>query len=421
MVGIIAAQSVGEPTTQLTLNTFHNTGVASKSNVTRGVPRIEEILRLTDNPKNTSLTIALRESDQLEPDRASKYSNMIEYTRLNDIVKGVQIYFDPDDSHSVIEEDREMLQEYYEFQKLLQNATDSRNGNDVTEKSSLEKWILRMEFDADLMLEKNITMDDIHFAIVNSYKDRVSCIYSDYNANKLIFRIRLLQSGNNPAKKNRGTAEALDISDDIGRGLTITELAKKYNSNLMGAVTWAFEFENQPWFYGYRDLATNGVDKPVLNVFRMFGKMQGDFVESTSDHAYSLQMALDSSFRGTKTDIGTLATKNKNSASIMVWNYHDVDKKGEFTQVTLEISGIKTNAAKLTHYRIDDLHSNSYEVWKKMGSPKEPSAEQILALEKAGQLALVNPPQKLKITKGALKLETELPRQAVDLFQLTWQ
>jgi xylan 1,4-beta-xylosidase len=99
----------------------------------------------------------------------------------------------------------------------------------------------------------------------------------------------------------------------------------------MGAVTWAFEFENQPWFYGFRDLATNGVDKPVLNVFRMFGKMQGDFVESNSDHAYTLQMALDSSFRGTKTDIGTLATKNKNTASVMVWNYHDVEKNGVAT------------------------------------------------------------------------------------------
>jgi xylan 1,4-beta-xylosidase len=198
------------------------------------------------------------------------------------------------------------------------------------------------------------------------------------------------------------------------------ELAKKYNSNLMGAVTWAFEFENQPWFYGFRDLATNGVDKPVLNVFRMFGKMQGDFVESNSDHAYSLQMALDSSFRGAKTDIGTLATKNKNTASVMVWNYHDVDKKGEFTQVTLEISGIKSTSAKLTHYRIDDLHSNSYEVWKKMGSPQSPTSQQISALEKAGQLAMVNPPKKLTIIKGALKVETELPRQAVDLFQLTW-
>ena len=199
------------------------------------------------------------------------------------------------------------------------------------------------------------------------------------------------------------------------------ELAQKYKANLVGAVTWAFEFENQPWFYGFRDLATNGVNKPILNVFRMFGKMQGDFVEAKSDHAYSLQMALDSSFRGAKTDIGTLATKNKNTASVMVWNYHDVDKKGESTQVSVEVSGIKASSAKLSHYRIDDLHSNSYELWKKMESPQTPTAGQISALEKAGQLALVNPPKKVAIVKGEIKLETELPRQAVDLFQLSWQ
>jgi xylan 1,4-beta-xylosidase len=88
--------------------------------------------------------------------------------------------------------------------------------------------------------------------------------------------------------------------------------------------------------------------------------------------------------------------------------------------VSLEISGIKSSSVKLSHYRIDDLHSNSYEVWKKMGSPQAPTSQQISELEKAGQLAMVNPPQKLIISKGELKLKTELPRQAVDLFQLSW-
>lgn len=198
------------------------------------------------------------------------------------------------------------------------------------------------------------------------------------------------------------------------------ELAQKYDANLLGAVTWAFEFENQPWFYGFRDLATNGVDKPVLNVFRMFGKMQGDFVEAKSDHSYPLQMALDSSFRGPKTDIGTMATKHKNSASIMLWNYHDVDKKGEFSKVSIDITGITSSSAKLIHYRIDDELSNSYELWKKMGSPQNPTPAQIAALKKAGQLAMVKPPKKVSISKGTLHVETDLPRQAVDLFQLTW-
>ena len=221
MVGIIAAQSVGEPTTQLTLNTFHNTGVASKSNVTRGVPRIEEILRLTKNPKNPSLTIALREFDEMEQDRASKYANMIEYTRLNDIVRSVQIYFDPDDNHSVIEEDREMLAQYYEYQKLI------GGGEGVGGKCSTEKWILRMELDADKMLEKNITMDDVHFAIANAYSDRVSCIYSDYNDNKLIFRIRVLNPTNTTAAKKAKGVDALDVSDDIYQLKTVQDLLLK--------------------------------------------------------------------------------------------------------------------------------------------------------------------------------------------------
>ena len=225
MVGIIAAQSVGEPTTQLTLNTFHNTGVASKSNVTRGVPRIEEILRLTKNPKNPSLTIALREFDEMEQDRASKYANMIEYTRLNDIVQSVQIYFDPDDSHSVIEEDRPMLAQFYEYQKLIN--TGSTSSSTTSCKSSTEKWILRMELDADKMLEKNITMDDVHFAIANAYSDRVSCIYSDYNETKLIFRIRVLNPTNTTAAKKAKGVDALDVSDDIYQLKSVQDLLLK--------------------------------------------------------------------------------------------------------------------------------------------------------------------------------------------------
>ena len=227
MVGIIAAQSVGEPTTQLTLNTFHNTGVASKSNVTRGVPRIEEILRLTKNPKNPSLTIALREFDEMEQERASKYANMIEYTRLNDIVQSVQIYFDPDDNHSVIEEDREMLAQYYEYQKLISTGSGSGSGEGTSTKQSVEKWILRMELDADKMLEKNITMDDVHFAIANAYSDRVSCIYSDYNESRLVFRIRVLNPTNTTAAKKAKGVDALDVSDDIYQLKTVQDLLLK--------------------------------------------------------------------------------------------------------------------------------------------------------------------------------------------------
>ena len=103
------------------------------------------------------------------------------------------------------------------------------------------------------------------------------------------------------------------------------ELADHFGINFKGAVTWAFEFENQPWFNGYRDLATNGIDKPVLNVFRMFGMMTGDRVEVTGDIAYKVMAARDSSIRKSDRDINALAAADADRVAVMVWNYHDLN------------------------------------------------------------------------------------------------
>jgi xylan 1,4-beta-xylosidase len=197
------------------------------------------------------------------------------------------------------------------------------------------------------------------------------------------------------------------------------ELADYHKVNFIGAVTWAFEFENQPWFHGFRDLATNGVDKPVLNVFRMFGKMSGERVSVTGNMAYDFLKVRDSSVRR-KEDVNALAAKDKGKASVMVWNYHDADVPSAPSPVELVISGLPKRKATLTHYRIDSAHSNSYEVWKKMGSPQQPTAAQIAALEKAGQLAMMEKPKRIKITKGEARIKMEMPRQAVSLLLLTW-
>lgn len=207
MVGIIAGQSTGEPTTQLTLNTFHFSGVASKSNVTRGVPRIEELLRLTKNPKNPSLTIHMKQIDQHEQDKAVNYANLIEYTKLADVVKSIQICFDPNDKTTLINVDKEFIEQYYEFEDMLDECIGEKQ--DDKQKS---KWIIRMEIDAEILLEKNITMDDIHYAIKNSsYGSNVNCIYTDFNNDKLIFRIRLT----NDNSKKKKIANTLDQSDEI--------------------------------------------------------------------------------------------------------------------------------------------------------------------------------------------------------------
>jgi DNA-directed RNA polymerase II subunit RPB1 len=158
MVGVIAGQSIGEPTTQLTLNTFHLSGVSSKSNVTRGVPRIEEILRLTKNPKNPSLTVYMHDMDEHDKDKASMFSNMLEHTRLVDVVKSVQICFDPSDKSSNIMEDKVLLEQYYEFENMVKECMEEESADATQAKS---KWIIRMEMDTETLLEKNITMDDI--------------------------------------------------------------------------------------------------------------------------------------------------------------------------------------------------------------------------------------------------------------------
>ena len=198
------------------------------------------------------------------------------------------------------------------------------------------------------------------------------------------------------------------------------DLAENRGVNLHGAVTWAFEFENQPWFRGFRDLATNGVDKPVLNVFRMFGMMQGSRVE-TSRGAYDFLSIRDSSVRGAQPDINALAARDNKSATVMVWNYHDNnDSTAPSSKVSVQLKGVPAGKALLKHYRIDRQHSNSYEAWKKMGSPKQPSAEQIKELEKAGQLHMLNSPQQINIKNNETTVDVDLPRQGVSLLQLTW-
>tara|TARA_B100000035_G_scaffold274083_1_gene250228 strand:+ start:1758 stop:6281 length:4524 start_codon:yes stop_codon:yes gene_type:complete len=212
MVGVIAGQSIGEPTTQLTLNTFHLSGVSAGATVTRGVPRIEEILRLTKNPKTPSLNIYLKSYDETKQDKVMQYANMITHTKLIDLIQTVDICFDPDDKNTTIFDDELLLKQYYEFENMLSSCND----DDITDEQQKSKWIIRIQFDAETLLDKNITMDDINFAISNSYYgNELKCIYSDLNTKDLVFRIRLNSSLLNKTKKEKNAAESLDQSDHI--------------------------------------------------------------------------------------------------------------------------------------------------------------------------------------------------------------
>ena len=194
-----------------TLNTFHFAGVASKSNVTRGVPRIEEILSLSASIKNPSLTVYLKQDEQTDKDKASTIQYTLEHTKLQEIVKSVEICFDPDDLNTLILEDKSTMSQYREFENMVEECLAQ---GDSLEKDEKSKWVIRMEMDPEVMLEKNITMDDINFTLNNTYTDEISCVYSDYNSDKLVFRIRM-----NNILKNTGNkklkANPLDQSDQI--------------------------------------------------------------------------------------------------------------------------------------------------------------------------------------------------------------
>jgi len=215
MVGMIAGQSIGEVSTQMTLNTFHFAGVASKSNVTRGVPRIEEILSLSSEIKNPSLSIYLKPEDERQKDKARTIMYMLEHTKLQEIVKSTEICFDPDDLNTLISEDKDCIEQYKAFEGLVDECNEVNISSDETEKS---KWIVRMVMDPEVMLEKNITMDDVNFTLKSCYEEQINCIYSDFNSDKLIFRIRMndiLKSGNNRGGQKKAKVISLDQSDQI--------------------------------------------------------------------------------------------------------------------------------------------------------------------------------------------------------------
>ena len=198
------------------------------------------------------------------------------------------------------------------------------------------------------------------------------------------------------------------------------ELARKHGVNIAGAIAWAFEFEDQIWFGGFRDLATNGVDKPVLNVLRMYGLMQGgSLVSVKSSKPVSADDILAESVRG-DADVSAIANATDNSINFLVWNYHDDDLPAPATEVTVNFENVGASKVLVSQYRIDNEYSNSYETWKAMGSPQNPTEEQYRELEQSGQLQMNTSPAWKYTSKGKLSVDLTLPRQGVALVKLTW-
>lgn len=198
-------------------------------------------------------------------------------------------------------------------------------------------------------------------------------------------------------------------------------LADRHGVNLEGALTWAFEFEDQPYFAGQRVLASNGIDLPVLNVFRMFSKMSGLRLQTSSSGEVPLDEIMRAGVRGAP-DVGALASMDGDKVWVMLWHYHDDDISGPDAKVELAIEGLppKPGLPRVTEHRIDSRHSNAYAEWQRMGAPTEPNEKQYGALVRAGALAEAAAPSVVPGPQGRLGLSVVLARQAVTLVTLEW-
>lgn len=226
-------------------------------------------------------------------------------------------------------------------------------------------------------------------------------------------------SRNNPANNYRNgtlypayTAAALKA---------IFDLRDRHSVNLISMLSWSFEFEKHDYFEGFRSLATNGIDKPILNLFRMFGLMSGDRVRTTSSGAVPLDTLIATGVRQTP-EIDALATRDTHTAAVLLWNYHDINSPMPSAPVAVTIKGIPAGIHRvlLQHYRIDAAHSNAYTAWLAMGSPQHPDAAQYALLQAAGQLQLLTSPQWIDVHDGSIAITTDLPHESVSLLRLTW-
>jgi xylan 1,4-beta-xylosidase len=198
----------------------------------------------------------------------------------------------------------------------------------------------------------------------------------------------------------------------------IWDLADTNKVNLDGALTWAFTFEDQPWFAGYRQLATNGVDLPVMNVFRLFAMLGETRIDAASSGELPLATIMADGVRSGP-DVGAVATRDaKGQVAILVWNYHDDDVAGPDAAIHVALSGLGAGARRqVTEWRVDKTHADAFSAWIAMGSPQSPDEKQYAVLEKASAMQAA-PATPLAVRGGKAGLDVIVPRQGVMLLTI---
>ncbi|PWN50403.1 putative RPO21-DNA-directed RNA polymerase II, 215 kd subunit [Violaceomyces palustris] len=194
MCGTLAAQSIGEPATQMTLNTFHYAGVSSK-NVTLGVPRLKEIINCAENIKTPSVTVYLTEEYNSSQEQAKIIQTALAHTTLHTVTSAIEVHYDPDPSSTSIEEDKDFVDAFFAIP-------------DEEVEASLERqspWLLRLELDRAQMLDKGLSMADVAAKISAMFGQDIFVMHSEDNAEKLVLRIRVVD--NDTEKEAQGEEE----------------------------------------------------------------------------------------------------------------------------------------------------------------------------------------------------------------------
>ncbi|HEX4284805.1 MAG TPA: beta-xylosidase [Terracidiphilus sp.] len=201
----------------------------------------------------------------------------------------------------------------------------------------------------------------------------------------------------------------------------LLDLAQQHDVNLISMLSWSFEFEGKDYFEGFRSLASNGIDKPVLNLFRMLAQMSGERVQATSSGSVPLATQVAAGVRENP-DVDALAACDGKQATVMLWNYHDSAEGGAVEPVALKVAGLPAGVRRVfvREYRIDDTHSNAYTTWKEMGSPQQPTTEQYAKLKDAAGLQLFGSPTWVDAGNGTVSLSTLMPKSSVSLLVMSW-
>ncbi|CAI0551815.1 unnamed protein product [Linum tenue] len=207
MIGCVAAQSIGEPATQMTLNTFHYAGVSAK-NVTLGVPRLREIINVAKKIKTPSLSVLLQPEWSQTKEKAKTVQCALEYTTLRSVTQATEVWYDPDPTSTIIDEDADFVRSYYEMP------------DEEVAPEKISPWLLRVELNREMMVDKKLNMADIAAKINLEFDDDLTCIFNDDNAEKLILRIRIM---NDEAPKGELTDSSAE--DDV--------FLKKIESNML--------------------------------------------------------------------------------------------------------------------------------------------------------------------------------------------